>query len=102
MSKYEVVEKFVSINGEGTKAGQLAVFIRFKGCNLKCKYCDTKWANEQDTLYQPMTEEEILADFLGCSKKALAIRMKQLGLLKKEYLDNPFDLVTVYPEVSEL
>mgnify|MGYP002120816960 FL=1 len=29
MSKYEVVEKFVSINGEGTKAGQLAVFIRF-------------------------------------------------------------------------
>ena len=40
----EVVEKFVSINGEGTKAGQLAVFIRFKGCNLNCKYCDTKWA----------------------------------------------------------
>ena len=36
MSKYEVVEKFVSINGEGTKAGQLAVFIRFKGCNLIC------------------------------------------------------------------
>lgn len=35
-------------------------------------------------------------------QKALAIRMKQLGLLKKEYLDNPFDLVTVYPEVSEL
>ena len=44
---------------------------------------------------------DALADFLGCSKKALAIRMKQLGLLKKEYLDNPFDLVTVYPEVSE-
>ena len=39
---------------------------------------------------------DALADFLGCSKKALAIRMKQLGLLKKEYLDNPFDLVTVY------
>ena len=50
MSKYEVVEKFVSINGEGTKAGQLAVFIRFKGCNLNCKYCDTKWANEQEAL----------------------------------------------------
>ena len=60
MSKYEVVEKFVSINGEGTKAGQLAVFIRFKGCNLNCKYCDTKWANEQETPSQPMTEKEIL------------------------------------------
>ena len=34
MCKLDVVEKFVSINGEGTKAGQLAVFIRFKGCNL--------------------------------------------------------------------
>ena len=39
--KYPVVEQFVSINGEGTKAGELAVFIRFKGCNLKCSYCDT-------------------------------------------------------------
>jgi len=32
----------------------------------------------------------------------LAIRMKQLGLLKKEYLDNPFDLVDIFPEVSGL
>lgn len=39
-----------------------------------------------------------IADFLGCSKKALAIRMKQLGLLKKEYLDNPFDIINIYPE----
>ena len=29
--KYPVAEQFVSINGEGTKAGELAVFIRFKG-----------------------------------------------------------------------
>ena len=42
----KVVEKFTSINGEGTRAGELAVFIRFKGCNLKCSYCDTMWANE--------------------------------------------------------
>ena len=42
----KVVEKFTSINGEGTRAGELAVFIRFKGCNLRCSYCDTMWANE--------------------------------------------------------
>lgn len=41
MATYSVVEKFVSINGESTKAGQLAVFIRFAGCNLDCNYCDT-------------------------------------------------------------
>ena len=55
-------------------------------------------------IYHPTEYEKYaaLADFLGCSKKALAIRMKQLGLLKKEYLDNPFDLITVYPEVRKI
>lgn len=56
---YEVVEHFVSINGEGPLAGQLAVFVRFKGCNLSCLYCDTKWANEPDVPARVMTAEEI-------------------------------------------
>lgn len=60
MAEYKVVEKFVSINGEGTKAGQLAVFIRFQGCNLNCSFCDTKWANQPDAPYTKMTENEIL------------------------------------------
>lgn len=55
----EVVETFVSINGEGQKAGQLACFIRMKGCNLNCTYCDTKWANREDTPFQNKTEEEL-------------------------------------------
>lgn len=40
-----VTEKFVSINGEGAHAGELAAFIRFRGCNLQCSYCDTRWSN---------------------------------------------------------
>ena len=59
MAEYKVVEKFVSINGEGTRAGELAVFIRMKGCNLDCRYCDTKWANQEDASYEIMTEEDI-------------------------------------------
>ena len=46
-----VAEHFVSINGEGRLAGQLAYFIRFAGCNLKCDYCDTKWANENNNSF---------------------------------------------------
>lgn len=39
-----VIEKFVSINGEGVKSGELSVFIRFEGCNLRCSYCDTTYS----------------------------------------------------------
>lgn len=56
---YKVVEKFISINGEGGKSGHLAVFIRFAGCNLKCSYCDTMWANAENVQYTELTEDEI-------------------------------------------
>jgi 7-carboxy-7-deazaguanine synthase len=56
---YKVAEKFLSINGEGVKAGQLAVFLRFCGCNLNCEYCDTKWANEPDVPYTVMNTQEL-------------------------------------------
>ena len=55
----KVVELFTSINGEGTRAGELAVFVRFQGCNLRCSYCDTMWANERDCAYTELTPAEI-------------------------------------------
>jgi len=36
-----------------------------------------------------------LASFLGVSKTALAIRMKQLGLLVNDQLDNPYSIIDV-------
>lgn len=60
MTNYKVVEIFSSINGEGTRAGQLAVFVRMQGCNLNCTYCDTKWANEADAIFHWTSTEEIL------------------------------------------
>ena len=60
MAEYKVVEIFTSINGEGMRAGELAVFIRMQGCNLRCGYCDTMWANEAGAAYTKMTAEEIL------------------------------------------
>ncbi|MBE5927144.1 MAG: putative 7-carboxy-7-deazaguanine synthase QueE [Lachnospiraceae bacterium] len=56
---YDVVEMFTSINGEGMKAGQLAVFVRLKGCNLNCSYCDTSWANKKDADSTPLTARQI-------------------------------------------
>jgi len=57
----QVVEKFVSVNGEGRRCGQLATFIRFAGCNLNCGYCDTAWANARDVGFELMSAEDIYA-----------------------------------------
>lgn len=86
-----VVEQFLSINGEGTQAGELAVFVRFQGCNLRCSYCDTQWANEPDCAFEERTPEEI-----DRSVRAYGVRNVTLTggepLLQKE-MDRLLDLL---------
>ncbi len=56
---FNVIEKFVSIDGEGPSAGQLATFIRFSRCNLRCSWCDTKYSWDGSSETTEMTAEEI-------------------------------------------
>lgn len=48
-------EIFESIDGEGLRTGELVTFVRLTGCNLRCNYCDTKYAfnegNHVDVTY---------------------------------------------------
>lgn len=37
----ELTEVFSSIQGEGALIGLRQIFVRFRGCNLQCDYCDT-------------------------------------------------------------
>ncbi len=60
MISWPIVEKFVSINGEGQKAGMLSAFIRIRGCNLSCSYCDTAWANVPDCPCHFLSSDEII------------------------------------------
>lgn len=43
----KIAEIFPSIQGEGLRQGQATLFIRLSGCNLKCSFCDTKYAWEE-------------------------------------------------------
>lgn len=40
----KINEIFYSIQGEGRWSGLPNIFIRATGCNLRCSYCDTKYA----------------------------------------------------------
>lgn len=44
-----VNEIFSSIDGEGIRTGELATFIRLAGCNLRCRYCDTEYALDNNS-----------------------------------------------------
>ena len=55
----QVIEKFVSINGEGLRQGELAIFIRFANCNLRCSYCDTKYSFD-NPIYKEESVDEII------------------------------------------
>ncbi len=92
-----VAEKFVSINGEGQKAGELAVFIRFTGCNLSCDYCDTKWANEPDCPYDEMTADEIYRYILSAKVKNVTLTGGEPLLHKGIY-----DLVSILAKDKSL
>lgn len=91
MAVFHVVEKFVSINGEGQHAGELAVFIRLRGCNLKCSYCDTRWACTEDAKAEEMTETEIVSYVTSTGVKRVTLTGGEPLLA-----DNAIDLLEAF------
>ena len=51
-------------------------------------------------IYRPKEYELFckMTQFLGVSKQAMSIRLKRLGLLKKDYLQNPYALADIEME----
>lgn len=56
---FNIIEKFLSIDGEGPTAGEIATFIRFQGCNLRCSWCDTTYSFDKENITEVLDENEI-------------------------------------------
>ncbi len=54
-----VNEVFLSIQGEGTRAGRPCAFVRLTGCPLRCVWCDTAYAFHEG---RRRSEDEVLAE----------------------------------------
>jgi len=61
-----VNEIFHSIQGESVHAGLPCVFIRLTGCNLRCRYCDTRYAYDEG---RPLSIGQIIEQVkpFGCN-----------------------------------
>ncbi len=55
-------EIFSSIDGEARRAGELATFVRSVGCNLRCKFCDSKYTWGTEDTNRNMTVAEIVEE----------------------------------------
>ena len=72
-NKAPICEIFSSIQGEGQSLGKISTFVRFFGCNLRCRFngtnCDTPHAviNEQDKVQYLNPDElcKIVKEFPG-------------------------------------
>jgi organic radical activating enzyme len=48
MKNAHVEEIFSSMQGEGLWVGQRHIFVRFMGCDIRCRYCDTPEAVQRE------------------------------------------------------
>ncbi|HSO19301.1 MAG TPA: radical SAM protein [Desulfosarcina sp.] len=62
----KVNEIFYSLQGESVHTGLPCVFVRLTGCNLRCRYCDTRYAFHEGEV-MPVEEVAGRVRTFGCS-----------------------------------
>lgn len=93
-----IIEIFESLQGEGINIGENQLFIRFSGCNLNCKYCDTNHSKEISTTW---SLEKLLKEVENFKGKTVALTGGE-PLLHLEFLKEFLPKVekTIYLETN--
>jgi 7-carboxy-7-deazaguanine synthase len=84
-----IAELFYSIQGESTRAGLPCLFIRLAGCNLRCTYCDARYAWEEAATAMS------LGDILAWTDRSPGILVEITG-------GEPLAQTAVYPLMQAL
>jgi len=84
-----VNEIFESLQGESSYAGLPCIFVRLTGCNLRCTWCDTKYAYTEGTEYGA----DEIADKMNSSKTVIVEFTGGEPLLQKEELVRLIELI---------
>jgi len=79
----KINEIFYSIQGEGRWVGSPNIFIRTTGCNLRCSFCDTKYAYD---IGEYMDIKEIMGDISKYQCRYVCVTGGE-PLLQKETYD---------------
>jgi 7-carboxy-7-deazaguanine synthase len=115
-------EIFYSIQGEGSLSGVPSVFIRLAGCSLRCRWCDTKYAQNPsagvemsikqiiDKVQRQQCRYVVLTGGEPMVNSQLPVLVKALKKLRKHITietagvkfipDLPCDLMVISPKTS--
>jgi 7-carboxy-7-deazaguanine synthase len=85
----KICEIFHSIQGETTYSGLPCVFVRTSGCNLRCSYCDTKYAYEDGA---ETSVDEIIAQVRVYGCRLVTITGGE-PLIQREAVNSLIDLL---------
>jgi len=121
---YKVNEIFYSLKGEGAWSGTPMAFVRFAGCNVNCKFCDTDHESFEEMTRRDIWHEVKKVSNQGSDRIVLTggepllqvdrsltgylttqgfkLHLETNGTLWPFLTGNPFDWVCVSPKSCEV
>ncbi len=124
MNRLTVSEWFLSLQGEGVFTGTPVLFLRLAGCNLRCSFCDTRYAwdkgeemgveevsrlinqaplrNVVITGGEPLLQAEGLLELISTLDHNKRLHLETNGTRWEEELLGRFQMVTLSPKLKSM